>query len=82
MEFRAFLSLHCAKTFLLIGMKATNFPTALSEQNARAVELVKELMLKVLGREKEFSVIVRKSNQRRFMKDSTEILIPPMEVCP
>lgn len=50
-------------------------------QNTRANEIIKELVIKVLGREEKFSVSVRRgSNILRRARDSTMFLLPPMEV--
>lgn len=61
-------------------MKSADYPKDTNEQSAKAVELVKDLVLRVLGREETFSLVVRKSSQRRYAKDSTLVLVPPIEV--
>lgn len=63
-----------------IGLKTDSYPREASEQNAKAVGMIKELMQKVLGRDEEFSLSVRRSTQQRFAKDSKLILVPPIEV--
>jgi hypothetical protein len=52
----------------------------MAEQNARATEIVKDLLKRVLGREETFSLTVRKSGQRRVYKDTDLVMIPPIEV--
>jgi hypothetical protein len=43
--------------------------------------MIKELMLKVLGREEQFKVSVRRgANILRKARDSTLLLVPPLEV--
>lgn len=64
----------------IAGLKTDNYPKEASEQNAKAVGMIKELVMKVLGREEEFSLTVRKSNTHRFAKDSKLIIVPPIEV--
>lgn len=65
---------------LFAGLKTDTYPKEAGEQNAKAVGMIKELMMKVLGREEEFSLTIRKSTQQRFAKDSKLILVPPIEV--
>lgn len=72
--------LHVSLKYVLLGLRTADFPKALSEQNSKATEAVRELIKKVLNREEEFTIILRKSNQRRYVKDSTEVIIPPLEV--
>jgi hypothetical protein len=65
----------------LSGLKSAEFPTELASQNARAAEIIKELVQKVLGREEPFKVAVRRgANILRKARDSTLWLLPPMEV--
>jgi hypothetical protein len=53
----------------------------LAGQNARATEIIKEMIVKVLGREEKFHVSVRRgANTLRKARDSTLLLLPPMEV--
>ncbi len=62
-------------------MKSAEFPTELASQNARATEMVRELIIKVLGREEPFKVSVRRgANILRKARDSTLLLLPPIEV--
>jgi hypothetical protein len=62
-------------------LKSSEFPTDLAGQNARATEVVKELMVKILGREESFKVAVRRgANTLRRARDSTLFLLPPIEV--
>lgn len=61
-------------------MKVADYPKDTNEQSAKAVEVVKDLVAKVLGRDEPFSLVVRKSAQRRYAKDSTLVLVPPIEV--
>lgn len=67
-------------TLIFSGLKATDYPKETNEQSAKAVEIVKDLVLRVLGRDETFSLVVRKSAQRRYAKDSNLVLIPPIEV--
>jgi hypothetical protein len=53
----------------------------LAGQNARANEIVKEMIQKVLGREEAFKLSVRRgANILRKARDSTLLLLPPIEV--
>lgn len=61
-------------------MKIENFPKDLAAQNVKGSEVVKELIRKVLGREEPFTLLVRRSGQPRFAKDSPQMVVPPMEV--
>lgn len=63
-----------------IGLKADDFPKESSEQSARAVEMMRSLISRVLGREEEFTISVRKSVQRRYAKESSKVIVPPIEV--
>ena len=46
----------------------------------KVTELVKELIKKVLGRDENFTLVLRKSAQRRYARDSAEVLVQPLEV--
>jgi hypothetical protein len=62
-------------------MKVAEFPTDLAGQNTRANEIVREMIKKVLGREEAFKVSVRRgANVLRKARDSTLLLLPPLEV--
>lgn len=65
---------------IVLGLKSADYPKDTNEQSAKAVELVKDLVARVMGRDEAFSLIVRKSAQRRYAKDSTLVLVPPIEV--
>lgn len=65
---------------LILGLKSADYPKDTNEQSAKAVEIVKDLVMRVLGRDETFSLVVRKSSQRRYAKDSTMVLVPPIEV--
>ncbi len=56
------------------------FPRELPEQSIKATELVKGIIWKVLNREETFSITVRKTHQLRYAKNSSAILVPPIEV--
>ena len=49
-------------------------------QNSKTVEIVKTLLEKVLGRSEDFSLSVRKGVNRRYAKESSYVLLPPVEV--
>ena len=49
-------------------------------QNAATVKIVKELVTKVLGRDEDFSLTVRGGKQRKLSKDTTMVMVPPVEV--
>ncbi len=65
---------------LITGLKVKEFPREQGEQRDRATELIKDLVQKVLNREEAFTVVVRKTHQVRYAKNSTMILVPPIEV--
>jgi hypothetical protein len=66
---------------LYVGLKSSEFPSDLSGQNAKATEMIKEMMKRVLGREEAFKVAVRRgANVLRKARDSTMFLLPPIEV--
>ncbi len=67
-------------TVIILGLKSKDFPKDMSEQNARANDIVKDLLKRVLGRDETFSLTVRKSGQRRVFKETDLIMIPPIEV--
>jgi hypothetical protein len=67
-------------TFCFAGIKTKEFPADPSGQNARAFEIVREIVKKVLNRDEEFTITVRKTSQLRYAKDSALILVPPIEV--
>jgi hypothetical protein len=64
----------------LTGLRTMDYPKTLPEQNAKVKELLKDLIPKILGRDEPFSVILRKSGQRRYAKDTSEVIVPPLEV--
>lgn len=57
-----------------------DFPKDIAGQNSKTVEVVRDLLKRVLGREEDFSLSVRKSAQRRYAKESPMVMIPPVEV--
>jgi len=57
-----------------------DFLKDIAGQNSKTVEVVRDLIKRVLGREEDFSLTVRKSTQRRYAKESPLIMIPPVEV--
>jgi hypothetical protein len=65
---------------MILGVKVKEFPKEMVEQNARATELVKEIVRKVLNRDEPFTLTVRKTTSVRYAKNSTLILVPPIEV--
>lgn len=58
-----------------------DFPKDIAGQNSKTVEIVRDLIKRILGREEEFSLTVKKSAQQRYAKESPMIMIPPVEVC-
>ncbi len=57
------------------------FPSDLASQNAKAHEIITEMMKKILGREEPFKLAVRRgANILRKARDSTLVLLPPIEV--
>ena len=47
----------------------------------RALEIMKNLVMRVLGREEAFNLSVRRGAQAlRYVKDSAMLMIPPIEV--
>jgi hypothetical protein len=67
-------------SFYFKGIKAKEFPREPGEQKDRATELVSTIVQKVLNREETFSIAVRKTQHVRYAKNSTLILVPPIEV--
>ncbi len=66
---------------MCVGLKSAEFPSDLAGQNARATEIIKEMIKKVLGRDEAFKVAVRRgANVLRKARDSTLLLLPPIEV--
>jgi|688.fasta_scaffold1007694_1 hypothetical protein len=66
---------------VLSGLKRAEFPSDLASQNAKANEIIKEMIQKVLGREEPFKLSVRRgANVLRKARDSTMLLLPPIEV--
>ena len=70
----------CINSTLILGLRATDFPTDIAGQNSKTVEIVRALVEKVLGRHEDFSLSVRKGTNRRYAKESAFILLPPVEV--
>lgn len=62
------------------GIKTKEFPKDHAEQHVQAVEIVKDLIKKVLNRDEKFTLTVRKVAKVRYAKDSALILVPPQEV--
>jgi hypothetical protein len=60
----------------------SEFPKEVSAQNARAQTLIHELVLRVLGREEPFSISLRRGGTGtiRYARNSTLLLVPPVEV--
>jgi hypothetical protein len=66
---------------IFLGLKRPEFPSDLAGQNAKANEIIKEMINKVLGRDEKFSLSVRRgANVLRRARDSTLLLLPPIEV--
>jgi hypothetical protein len=66
---------------LILGLKSLEFPKELAAQNVRANAMVHELIVKVLGREEAFTLLVRKgSGTVSYARDSPMQLLPPIEV--
>jgi len=61
-------------------LRARDFPQEIGEQNARANELMKVMVLRVLSREEPFTLSVKKVFERKFARGTGEVLIPPIEV--
>ena len=57
-----------------------DFPKDFSEQSNRATEIVRDIIKKVLNREEPFTLTVRKTTNIRFAKDSSLVIVPPIEV--
>ncbi len=57
-----------------------DFQKESNEQQLRANEMVKNLITRILGREEEFTVVIRRAVMKRFNKDSSLIMVPPLEV--
>jgi hypothetical protein len=65
----------------ITGLKAKEFPKEIAAQTMQANIMIKDLISRVLGREEPFSIIVRKgSGTLRYARDSTLLLLPPVEV--
>jgi hypothetical protein len=65
---------------ILTSLKSLDLPREIAGQNAKAVEVISELVKRVLGREEKFSLTVRRSTQRCYLKDTSTLLLPPVEV--
>lgn len=52
----------------------------MNEQSGRAVSLMRAVIARILGRDEEFSLSVKKVHQLRYVKDSTIVMVPPLEV--
>jgi len=63
-----------------LGMRSDDFPSDLAGQHTKAMILVKDLVSRVLNRDEEFTVTLRKTVQRRYVKNSSQVLLPPLEV--
>ncbi len=63
-------------------MKTSEFPKETAAQNAKANAMIHELVVKVLGREEPFSISLRRggTGTLRYARDSTLLLVPPIEV--
>jgi len=62
------------------GLRGKDFPQEIAEQNVRASEIMKVIVLKVLSREEPFSLTVKKVFERKYARGTGEVLIPPIEV--
>ncbi len=62
------------------GLKSNEYPKDVNEQSGRAVSLMRQVVARVLGRDEEFSLSVKKVHQLRYVKDSTVVMVPPLEV--
>jgi hypothetical protein len=66
----------------LKGLHSKDFPRDAQGQAAKAMEVMKVMVTRVLGREEAFTLSVRKGSQTlRYAKDSAMLLLPPIEVC-
>ncbi len=68
-------------SFIVIGLKAAEFPKDPAAQSMQANIIIKDLLTRVLGREEAFTISVRRgSGTLRYARDSTLLLLPPIEV--
>jgi hypothetical protein len=63
-----------------LGIKTKEFPKDLPSQITKATEIVKGIIQKVLNREEEFTLTVRKQSVLKTARDSALIIVPPIEV--
>ncbi len=69
------------RVYLISGLKCADFPKEAAAQNVKAASMIHELILRVLGREEQFNLSVRRgSGNLRLARDSTMYLVPPIEV--
>lgn len=61
-------------------MRSASYPTEQKDQQAFVLTLLKELSKKVLNREVEFSIKIWTVEHRRMARNSTEVLIPGVEM--
>jgi hypothetical protein len=65
----------------IIGLRTTDFPKDVAAQNVKANAMIHELIVRVLGREEQFGISVRRgSGTQRYARDSNMLLVPPIEV--
>lgn len=75
------LTVYIVNILHFLGLKCAEFPKDLPSQNTKAMEIIKELVTRVLGREEQFTLSVRRGTQNiRYAKDSPLLLLPPIEV--
>jgi len=75
-----YIKLKLLTTSSISGLKSKEFPKDYAEQHTKAVEMVKALLNKVLNREETFTLTVRKIAKLRYARDSSMIILPPLEV--
>jgi len=63
-----------------LGLRCKNFPKEIADQHLIANEMMKDMVSKVLSREEPFSLSVRREVQRKYVKGTNEVIVPPVEV--
>jgi len=62
------------------GLRARDFPVDLAAQSEQAKLIVQDLMRRILNREEDFTVFVKRVAVRRMARNNLEVLLPPFEV--
>jgi hypothetical protein len=63
-----------------IGLKSSQYPTDMKEQQSFVFALIGTLIKRVLDREVEYSIKIWTVEHRRMARGSTDVLIPAVEV--